>query len=150
MYHWGAIKMTGRHLYVTLDAATNRIIIPVGGTRLSIRIGMPVRFEPSIKDVMVIETAWRYRRLTSSEPWVEIIRGSHSRTATQTTAALSLGSSVSSYQMPDYPVEIELVAKLVKEGTTGIKWPEKKFFSNVDDYIQISATKNANKPYETK
>lgn len=142
--------MVGRNLYSTVNPTNNRIILPTGDTRLSIRIAMPVRFDPSIKDVMVIETAWRFRRLGSSEAWVELIRGTHSRTATQTTAALSLGASLSYYQMPDYPVEIELVAKLVNQGTTDIKWLEKKFFSNVDDYIQVSASKNANYHYETK
>lgn len=145
----GGVKMAGRNLYITLDTVNNRLIIPVGNTRLSARLSMPVRFNPSIKDTMMLETSWHCRKLGTSDAWLELARGKHSRTASQTTAALSLWVNMSSLQMPDYPVELELRVKLLAEGTTGIKWNEKKFFNETGDFIQISATKNANYYYET-
>ncbi|MGL5707786.1 MAG: hypothetical protein ACRDDF_05920 [Aeromonas sp.] len=145
----GSLNLTGRHLYMTIDPATNRIVVPTGGTRLTLRMSLPVRFSPSVKDSMVFETSWWFRRLNSSEPWEEIARGTHSRTSSQTTAALSLGTSVTAFQMPDYPAEIEVRAKLVDEGTTGINWVSKEFFTEADDYIKLSATKNANFEYNS-
>lgn len=144
----GAISMTGRHHYITIDRATHRVIIPQGGLRGTLRINGAFRFDPSVKDDMDIDLIWYCRKAGSSDAWTQIYKGNAYRTASQTTAALSFPTSSTYYNLPDYPLECEVRVKFNKVGTT-INWSSVPLFNSTSDGVKISLLCNPNYAYTT-
>ncbi|MGL5330780.1 MAG: hypothetical protein ACRDD7_16040, partial [Peptostreptococcaceae bacterium] len=145
----GGISMTGRNQYITVDRAKNRVMIPQGGLRGTVRVNGAFRWTTSVKDDMEIALTWYCRRAGSSEAWTVIHTGSASRTASQTTAALSFPTSSTYYNLPDYPLECEVRIRFVKVGTTGINWGTLPLFGSESDGVKISMFYNPNYEYTT-
>lgn len=144
----GAISMTGRNHYITIDRATHRVIIPQGGLRGTLRINGAFRFDPSVKDDMDIDLIWYCRKAGSSDAWTQIYKGNAYRTASQTTAALSFPTSSTYYNLPDYPLECEVRVKFNKVGTT-INWSAVPLFNSTSDGVKISLLCDPNYAYTT-
>lgn len=143
----GAPSMTGRNHYITVDRANNRVLIPEGGLRGTFRLYGAFRFTPSIKSDMSISLTWYYRRQGSSEAWNVLYTGTTSRTASQTTAAISFPTSSAYYNLPDYPVECEARLRFVTLGT--VPWTSTPIFDDVSDGLKISLYRNPNFEYTT-
>lgn len=143
----GTPSLTGRNHYITVDRATNRVLIPEGGLRGTFRAYGGFRFNPSVKSDMAIELAWYYRRQGSSEAWTMLYKGAASRTAAQTTAALSWPTSAAYYNLPDYPIECEARIRFTKLGT--VDWKTIPIFDDAGDGLKISLYRNPNFAYTT-
>lgn len=143
----GVPSMTGRNHYITVDRATNRVLIPEGGLRGTFRLYGAFRFTPSIKSDMGISLTWYYRRQGSSEAWTVLYTGSASRTISQTTAAMSFPTSSAYYNLPDYPVECEARLRFDVVGT--VPWTTTPIFNDVSDGLKISLLRNPNFAYTT-
>ncbi|MGL5785073.1 MAG: hypothetical protein ACRCYZ_06460 [Alphaproteobacteria bacterium] len=144
----GAISLTGRNHYITIDRTTNRVVIPQGGLRGTLRINGAFRFDPSVKADMDIDLTWYCRKAGSSDAWTAIYTGNAYRTASQTTAALSFPTSSTYYNLPDYPIECEVRVKFNKVGT-GIDWSTIPLFNSTSDGVKISLLCNPNYAYTT-
>lgn len=143
----GLHQLQGRNLFMTVDRVNHRIVLPEGGCRGKFTVGIPFRFNPSVKDAMAMDVMWYCRKLGSADAWALLHKTTQSRTATQTTAAFNISTSMPIMDMPDYPVEVELRIKFTNIGTTGIKWGAIKLFNAPEDSFGGSFTKRANYPY---
>lgn len=145
----GSVSMSGRNHHITIDSATNRILLPAGGLRGTLRIYGAYRFPSSVKDDMNLEVLWYCRKQGSSEAWELIQKGNVSRTASQTTSALSFPSSSVYYNLPSDALEVEVRLKFNNIGSTGIDWKSLPLFNSEDDGFKISMLKNPNFDYVT-
>lgn len=143
----GAVPLHGRNHYVTIDKATNRVLIPEGGLRGVFRIYGAFRFSPSIKSDMDMDLLWYCRRQGSSDAWTLLTSGNVKRTLSQTTAALSWPSTSAYVNLPDYPVECEARIKFNDVGT--VDWTTIPIFGDVSDGLKVSLLRNPNYPYNT-
>lgn len=143
----GTPSMTGRNHYITVDRANNRVLIPEGGLRGTFRLYGAFRFTPSIKSDMSISLTWYYRRQGSADAWTVLYTGTTSRTASQTTAAISFPTSSAYYNLPDYPIECEARLRFVTLGT--VPWTTTPIFDDVSDGLKISLYRNPNFAYTT-
>lgn len=143
----GAVSMTGRNHYITVDRAKNRVLIPEGGLRGTFRAYGAFRFSTSVKSDMAMELAWYVRRQGSTDAWTVLYKGTVSRTAAQTTAALSWPTSSAYYNLPDYPVECEARLRFTNVGT--VDWKSMPIFNDPSDGLKISLYRNPNFAYTT-
>lgn len=141
----GGVSLSGRNHYITIDRATNRIIVPDGGLRGTFRSAISYRFDPSVKAAMAMDILWYYRKLGSSDAWTLAAKGSTSRTATQTTAAFNISLTTPYLDLPDYPIEAELRVKFTEVGT--LDWSNMPLFNSSDDLIKVSLYKEPNYTY---
>lgn len=148
----GAISMSGRHHHLTVDRAKNRVLVPEGGLRGTFRAYGAYRFSPSVKSAMDLDLTWYYRRLGSDENWTAIYTGNAKRTETQTTAALSWPTSSTFYDLPNYPVELEVRIRFNDLGDgkgEDVNWGAVPIFGDAADGLKISLYKNPNFTYVT-
>lgn len=145
----GGISMSGRNQYITVDRAKHRVMIPHRSLRGTVRVNGAFRWSTSVKDDMDIDLTWYCRRAGSSEAWTVIHTGNASRTASQTTAALSFPTSSAYYNLPDYPLECEVRIRFNKVGTTGINWGALPLFGSESDGVKISLFHEPNYAYTT-
>lgn len=145
----GGISLSGRNHYITVDRATNRVLIPSGNLRGTFRLYGAYRFNPSIKDDISIDLIWCCRKQGSNDPWHTIYEINVSRTASQTTSSVSLPNSSAYYNLPDGDLEAEVRLRFNNVGSTGIDWANTPLFTSEDDGIKISLLKNPNYEYVT-
>ncbi|MGL5643184.1 MAG: hypothetical protein ACRCW3_00160 [Metamycoplasmataceae bacterium] len=143
------VTFQGRNNYITLDNGNHRVLIPEGGLRGQVRAYGAFRWSTSVKDNMSITVAWYARVQGSTSSWSLIYEGTESRTASQTTAALSWPTSSGYYDLPSGgPLELECRIKFNDIGTTNIDWGHLEILGGSSDGLKISLLKEPNYPYK--